>query len=97
MRLPGSWREIAWQDQNLQVTQRDGRQWLGTPVPGSVVCRHFVALGLRVEITRQVRWRVIFPDALAPEEFRRMLVGLTFLPNFQGQSIVGAASGKVSG
>jgi hypothetical protein len=96
-RLPGSWREIAWQDRHLQVTQRDGRQWLGTPVPGSVVCRHFVALGLRVEMTHRVRWRVIFPDGLTPEEFRRMLVGLMFFPDFQGRSIVGAASAKVSG
>jgi len=96
-KLPGSWQEIVWQGEQLQVTQRDGRQWLGTPVSGSVVCRHFVALGLRLEMTQRVRWRVIFPDALEPEEFRRLLVGLMFLPVSQGQSIVGAASGKVSG
>jgi len=96
-RLPGAWRTLAWQDEKLVVTQRNGRQHIGPPVRESVVCRHFVVLGLRTGSARLISWRVIFPDALDPEEFRRLSVGLRFSPVAQGESIVGAASGSMSG
>ncbi len=96
-RLPGSWQTFAWQDEQLVVTQRNGRQQIGLPVRESVLCRHFVVLGLRTENARLIHWRVIFPDALDPEEFRRLSVGLRFSPVAQGESIVGAASGSMSG
>lgn len=95
--LPVSWRSLAWQDGQLIVTQRNGQQIPGLPVRETVVCRHFVVLGLRTETTRLTCWRVIFPDALDPEEFRRLSVGLKFAPVAQGERIVGMASGNVSG
>lgn len=95
--LPGSWQSLAWQGERLVVKQHNGQQLAGMPARESVVCRHFVVLGLRTATARLTRWRVIFPDALDPESFRRLVVALTFSPLSQGDSIVGTASGSKSG
>lgn len=95
--LSGSWQSLAWQGEQIVVKQRNGQQLVGLPVRESVVCRHFVVLGLRTATARLTRWRVIFPDALDPESFRRLVVALTFSPLSQGDSIVGTASGSKSG
>ena len=96
-RLPGSWQGITWQGDLLLVTRRDGRQFTGSPVRDTFVSRHFIVLGLRPQGAGNIHWKVIFPDALDPGDFRTLLVRLRFYSPSRGDSIVGDDSAKVSG
>lgn len=76
--LPGSWREISTDQGGVSVVARDGSNFGGQVVNGTVVSPYFIVLRLGLEGRRLPVSRVIFPDAVGAGAFRELCVSLRF-------------------
>ncbi|MDO8465929.1 MAG: hypothetical protein Q7S46_11855 [Gallionella sp.] len=76
--LPGSWCDIAFNQDIVSVVSRDGSSFFGRAANKTIACPYFVVLRIRLDSHRLPVSRVIFPDALAVGEFRGLCVRLKF-------------------
>ncbi len=74
-----SWRDLTLEHDRASVTCRDGSRFYGQVADETVVSPYFVLLSLRVEGRRSPVARVIFPDAMQADEFRRLRIRLKFI------------------
>ncbi|MGA7595350.1 MAG: protein YgfX [Gallionella sp.] len=76
--LPGSWREISFNQHEVAVVTRSGPGLLGQVASQSVVSPYFVVLSVRPQGRHRPVFRVIFPDSMRPGAFRELCVHLKF-------------------
>lgn len=76
--LPGSWCEIALNQNTVSVVSRDGSSFIGQVANKTVANPYFVVLRIRSDSYRFPVSRAIFPDALGSGEFRDLCVRLKF-------------------
>lgn len=76
--LPGSWREIALDQDRVSVVASDGCVFSGKIEGKTTVNPYFVVLRVRQDARRLPVFRTIFPDALGADEFRELRVRLRF-------------------
>jgi toxin CptA len=76
--LPGSWREIIFDQGSLSVVARDGCAFFGKIEGKTTVTPYFVVLRVRQDARRLPVFRIIFPDAMGADEFRELRVRLRF-------------------
>jgi hypothetical protein len=74
-----SWRDLTLEQDRASVTCRDGSRFGGQVADETVVSPYFVLLSLRVDGRRSPVARVIFPDAMQADEFRRLRIRLKFI------------------
>ena len=76
--LPGSWCEISFDQYHVSVVTRGGSGFSGEVTNGTAVSPYFAVLHVRREGHRLPVYRVIFPDALGEDEFRKLRVCLRY-------------------
>lgn len=76
--LPGSWREIAFDQGSVSLVTKDGSVVSGQVSGKTTVSPYFAVLRIRPEGHRLPVSRTIFPDALDIGEFRELCVRLRF-------------------
>ena len=74
--LPDSWHELSVNQGEVSVIRRDGNVLIGKVADGTFVSPFFVLLRIKLDGKRWVVPRVIFPDALAKDDFRDLCVRL---------------------
>lgn len=76
VRLPGAWRTVLPQHEQVSVTSRNGSGFTGKVLEGTAIYPGFVVLRILPEKCRLPVSRVIFPDALATGMYRDLCVRL---------------------
>lgn len=78
LRLPRSWREVAFATGDVSVTLHNGSRISGRVADGSVVTPHLIVLGIYPEGRRLPVFRAVLPDAVGRDKFRALSVRLRF-------------------
>lgn len=76
--LPGSWREICFDQSSVSVVTHGGSDFSGQVTSRSVVSPYFVVLHIKLQAHYLPVFRAIFPDALGTGAFRELCVHLKF-------------------
>lgn len=76
--LPGSWREVSFDQGRVSVVTRNGSGFSGQVAGRIIVSPYFVVLRVRLDGHRLLVSRTIFPDALDAGVFRELCVRLKF-------------------
>lgn len=76
--IPGSWREISFDQGSVTVVTRGGSGFFGRIASSSIVSPYFVVLSVKLEGHRMPVFRTFFPDALEADAFRELRVYLKF-------------------
>lgn len=76
--LPGSWREISFDQDRISAVTRNGSSFSGRVTGKTAVTPYFIVLRVRPEGHRLPVSRTIFPDMLGADEFRELRVRLRF-------------------
>jgi len=76
--LPDSWREFSLDQEGLNIVTKDGTRLQGRIASDSVVSPYFILLRVKLEGEFLLRSKVLFPDSLEPDAFRRTCVILRY-------------------
>lgn len=76
--LPGSWCDIALNQDSVSVVSGNGSGFSGQVANKTIVSPHFIVLRIKPDNHLLPVSRVIFPDALGAEAFRDLCVRLKF-------------------
>jgi len=76
--LPGSWREFSLDQDGVTIVTRDGASFQGRIAQDSVVSPYLIVLRVKQEGKFLLRSRVLFPDSLEQDAFRRTCVLLRY-------------------
>lgn len=74
--LPSSCVAFRLQESHIVLIAKNGQEWSGTLLHGSVVTPFMTLLRMAPQDARLARSVVIFSDAIAPESFRMLRVAL---------------------
>ncbi len=77
--LPGSWREISLNQNEVSVIPRTGPGFAGRVAPRTLVSPYFIVLCVQLDGRNKTISRVIFPDSMGPGAFRELCVHLKFV------------------
>jgi len=76
--LPGSWREFSLDQDGVTIVTRDGTSFQGRIAQGTVVSPYLILLRVKLEGEFLLKSRVLFPDSLEQDAFRRACVLLRY-------------------
>ncbi|MGA8862341.1 MAG: protein YgfX [Gallionella sp.] len=76
--LPGSWREISLNQNEVSVIVRTGSGFVGRVAPRTLVSPYFIVLCVQLGGHNRTISRVIFPDSMGPGVFRELCIHLKF-------------------
>lgn len=76
LRAPDSAATLRFREDRVEMGLRAGRCWSGRVLPSSVALPWLVVLAARDEGGRRRRYLTLFPDSVAPEQWRELQVWL---------------------
>jgi len=76
--LPESWRQFSLTQEGLTFITKDGSKFQGRIAHGTFISPYFVVLRIKLEGDYQLKSKVLFPDSLGLDAFRRVCVLLKF-------------------
>lgn len=77
--LPGSWRSLSLERDDVSIITRDGARLHGRLSNGTLVSSYLIVLRVKLDGVFLPRSRVIFPDGLHDDEFRECCIRLKFI------------------